>query len=188
NGFAAGTVYGFAGFGAAMIYMPVAANLLALDMAVAAFAISALASFATVVPKALAQVDRHGMLIMIACATLSASAGLYVLRVADVTMLRWAVVIVCAGTVVARIAGWRTRTKPTPRTRAAVGLGTGFVGGATGLLAPVMVLFQLSGRDSLARSRATAVVFLTVNSLLLLPLMALQGVLTATAVALGIAL
>ncbi|MFZ5964641.1 TSUP family transporter [Thalassococcus sp. BH17M4-6] len=186
--FVAGVVYGFAGFGAAMVVMPVAAMLLPIEMAVAAFNVSALSSLVTVVPRALPQIDRRGTMIMILSAAVSASLGIWVLRVADVTLLRWAVVGVCAITLVALLAGWRYATRPTPRTRAAVGFASGFVGGATGLMGPVMVLFQLAGRDSVATSRATAVVFLTLTSLLLLPLMAAQGLLTGTAVMLGIVL
>lgn len=62
---------------------------------------------------------------------------------------------------------------------------TGFVGGATGLLGPVLILFQLAGQDSIARSRATILVFLTITSTLLLPLMALQGALRPSAIPLG---
>ena len=50
----AGIVYGFAGFGAALIYMPVAVIFLAPVMAIAAFSVSAMSSVVTVFPKAFA--------------------------------------------------------------------------------------------------------------------------------------
>ncbi len=181
----AGIVYGFAGFGAALIFMPVASAILPVEAAVAAFAVSAAVSLVTVVPRAWAQVDRGAVAVLIASATLSASLGLWILRTTDVTAMRWAVLAVTAVTLAALVSGWRYRAVPTTATRGAVGLATGMVGGATGLLGPVMVLFQLAGRDSVARSRATALVFLTVTSILLLPLMALQGMLTRGAVMLG---
>ncbi len=184
--FVAGIVYGFAGFGAALVFMPLGSALLPIEVAVAAFAVSALSSFVTVVPRAWSLVDKGGVAVMVFCAAISASLGLWVLRVADLTALRWAVIAVTAVTLIALVAGWRYRTRPTLATRSAVGFATGFVGGATGLLGPVMVLFQLAGSDSIATSRATALVFLTVTSLLLLPLMAIQGMLTPPAVALGL--
>lgn len=70
--------------------------------------------------------------------------------------------------------------------RAGIGAAAGFVGGVSGLTGPIMVLFQLAGRDPIAVSRATTVVFLTTTSFLILPLMYLQGVLTGQAVALGL--
>lgn len=182
----AGAVYGFAGFGAALIFMPVASGLVPVEFAVAAFSVSALASMVTVVPQALPDIDRRAVAVMIAAASLSASAGIWVLRVADVTLLRWAVVLVTAVTLIALVSGWRYQAQVNLRMRGLVGVMTGFVGGATGLMGPVMVLFQLAGQDSVRRSRATAVVFLTTTSLILLPLLFLQGLLTAGAVILGV--
>ena len=184
----AGVVYGFAGFGSALIFMPVSVVFLQPAVAIAAFSVSALASFVTVLPKALPLVDRKAVSVLIASATISASFGLWVLRHVDVTVIRWGVVSVCAITLAALIAGWRYTVAPTLRTRISIGLATGFVGGVSGLLGPIMVLFQLAGRDSIATTRATTVVFLTVTSLLMIPLMYLQGILSVAAVALGLVL
>ena len=184
----AGVVYGFAGFGAALIFMPIAVIFVPPAVAIAAFAVSALASVFTVFPKALPLVDRRAVGVLIVSATLAASLGIWVLRVTDTTLIRWAVVVICGTTLAALIAGWRTAVAPTLRTRIGIGAATGFIGGLSGLLGPIMVLFQLAGRDAIATTRATTVVFLTVTSLLLLPLMYLQGVLTAAAVALGLIL
>lgn len=183
--FVAGVVYGFAGFGAALIFLPVAARVVPLEVAIAAFNISAVVSLFTVVPQAWAQVERRAVVLMVATATLSASAGIWVLRTADVTWLRWAVISVTFTTLVALVSGWRLRTLPTLRSRAGIGLGAGFLGGATGLLGPVLVVFQLAGGDSAARNRATTLVFLTVTSVLILPLLALQGLITWAVVPLG---
>ncbi|TMM54263.1 sulfite exporter TauE/SafE family protein [Sulfitobacter sabulilitoris] len=184
----AGIVYGFAGFGAALVFMPVASVFVPVEVAVAAFSVSALASLVTVVPRAWAQADRPATLWMIGCATLTAPLGIWVLRTTDVATLRWGLLIVVAVTLLALMTGWRYSTRPGRMTRAGVGLGTGFLGGATGLLGPIVILFQLSGGDTVARSRANTLVFLTVTSLLLLPFMALQGILSPEAVALGLVL
>lgn len=184
----AGIVYGFAGFGAALIYMPVAVIFLAPVMAIAAFSVSAMSSVVTVFPKALPLVNRKAVTVLILSATVSASFGIWVLRMTDVIVIRWAVVIFCGLTLVALIAGWRYRVEPTTGTRVMIGGAAGFVGGLSGLMGPIMVLFQLAGRDSISTTRATTVVFLTVTSILMLPLMAVQGVLTAQAVALGVVL
>ncbi|MCI5111511.1 MAG: sulfite exporter TauE/SafE family protein [Marivita sp.] len=181
----AGVVYGFAGFGAALIFMPVAVIFLPPAVAIAAFSVSALSSFVTVFPRAVPLVDRQAVTVLILSAAVAASLGFWVLRVADVTAIRWTVVTICAVTLIALIAGWRYAVTPSLRTRIVIGCATGFVGGVSGLLGPIMVLFQLAGRDSVATSRATTVVFLTSTSLLLLPLMYLQGLLTLEAVVVG---
>ncbi|WP_136637539.1 sulfite exporter TauE/SafE family protein [Pseudooceanicola onchidii] len=186
--FVAGVVYGFAGFGAALIFLPVAARVVPLEVAIAAFNLSAVASLVTVVPKAWKQVDRRAVWVQILCACLSASAGIFVLRTVDVTWLKWAMVLLIAATLIALIAGWRLKAEPTLRMRGYVGLLAGFFGGAVGLLGPAVVIFQLAGTESAARSRATTLVFLTVSSVLILPLMAAQGLITWAVVPLGLAM
>lgn len=184
--FIAGVVYGFAGFGAALVYLPVAARVLPLEIAIAVFNVSALASLVTVVPRAWAEVDRRAVSLQIVMACLSASAGIWVLKTTDVTLIRWVVIAVILVTLAALVSGWRVKAQPSLGTRGLVGLGAGFVGGSTGLLGPVAVVFQLAGPDSAARSRAASLVFLTVTSVLLLPLMAVQGLVTWAVVPLGL--
>ncbi len=184
----AGVVYGFAGFGAALVFMPVASAFIPVEMAVAAFAVSALASLVTVVPRAWGQADRRAVVLMIAVASLTLPLGLWILRSNDVTTMRWVVLGVASVTLVALISGWRYSARPTTAARAGVAAATGIVGGASGLVGPIMVLFQLGGQDSIARSRANSLVFLTLTGLAVAPLMALQGMLTPGAVALGLLL
>jgi len=184
----AGIVYGFAGFGAALVFMPVATAYIPVEMAVAAFAVSALASLVTVVPRAWTQADRPNLSMMIGVATLTLPIGLWILRTNDVTVMRWAVLSVTTITLIALISGWRYTAQPTINARIGVAGATGLVGGATGLVGPIMVLFQLSGQDGVARSRANTLVFLTATGLLTAPLMAVQGMLTPEAVALGLLL
>ncbi|MFP7673168.1 TSUP family transporter [Marivita sp. S0852] len=182
----AGFVYGFAGFGAALVFLPVGTIFLPPAVAIASFSVSSISSFVTVFPKALPLVDRKAVTILIVSATVSASLGIWVLTVTDVTILRWVVVTICGLTLCALIAGWRYELEPTAGARAGVGFAAGFVGGVSGLTGPIMVLFQLAGRDPVAVTRATTVVFLSTTSLLILPLMYLQNVLTVQAIALGL--
>ncbi|MCA1287651.1 sulfite exporter TauE/SafE family protein [Salipiger bermudensis] len=183
--FVAGLVYGFAGFGAALVFMPVGTIFLPVEAAIASFNLATIVSIFTVLPRALPLVDRRGTAAMVLCALPMVALGIWVLKQADVTLLRWAVIAVAAVTLVALVSGLRYRATPGPATRAAVAGATGFVGGSTGLLGPVLILFQLAGQDSVARSRATILVFLTITSTLLLPLMALQGALSPSAIPLG---
>ena len=183
--FAAGVVYGFAGFGAALIFMPVAVLFLSPEDAVAALSVSALASLVTVMPRAWRGAARRAALIMLAGACVTAPMGLWVLRNLDTTTLQWTISLTVALTLIALLRGWRVKTVPSPAARLGIGSATGLVGGATGLIGPVMVLFQLAGNDPVARSRANAVVFLALASASLLPFLALQGALSAGAVLLG---
>ncbi|WP_424968989.1 TSUP family transporter [Dinoroseobacter sp. S76] len=184
----AGLIYGFAGFGAALIFMPLATIFIAPSLAVGAFSLSALSSVFTVVPGALREADLRAVRFLLIAAVLATFPGVWVLRHLSGDVLQWAVSAVVIGTLVALIAGLRYTRPPGPRAWLSVGAGVGFLGGATGLNGPVLVLFQLGGQDEAARSRANTILVLTFSSLAFLPVMALQGAVPPGAVSLGLLL
>lgn len=184
----AGLVYGFAGFGSALVFMPVVTAIIPVELAIAAFSISALSSFVSLVPRAWKQADQPAVSLMVVCTALALPVGIYILGNNDVTTMRWAVLAVTTITLIALITGWRYSTRPSLVARAGVAVGTGLVGGATGLVGPIMILFQLGGQDNIQRSRANTLVFLTLTSLFIAPLMALQGMFGPDALILGLLL
>lgn len=186
--FVAGIVYGFAGFGAALIFMPVATAFLAPTLAVGAFSVSALISLVTVVPKAVRHCNRIHVGQLVLAAVVMMPLGLYALATWEITLLRWLVLLVAAGTLTSLVFGWRRKAGTGWRARFGIGGASGLVGGATGLVGPIAVLFQLSSTDGPERGRANTIVFLTLTSLLTLPLMWGQGILTENALWLGVLL
>lgn len=184
----AGLVFGFAGFGAALIFLPVAVALVPPELAVAAFSVSALSSLVTVVPRAFGQTDKRALGQLLLAAMLSFPLGVWVLRVGDEIAIRWAVSGVVLVTLAALVAGWRMRAAPGPVARLGVGAATGIVGGATGLTGPVVILFNLGAGAPAAVTRANTLVFLTFSALLLLPHLWVQGLLRPEALWLGLLL
>lgn len=185
---AAGLVYGFAGFGAALVAVPALAALYSPADAVGIFALSALASLVTVVPRAWREADRPAVAQLLVGAAVTLPIGLYVLRTAPTEVLRWAISLLVLGTVAALVTGWRRGGADGAPARVAVGAATGLVGGATGLTGPVVVLFQLSGRDGAERVRANIALFLSLLSVLMLPLLVITHVLGSRQAALGLIL
>ncbi|MDJ1009505.1 MAG: sulfite exporter TauE/SafE family protein [Paracoccaceae bacterium] len=184
--FAAGAIYGFAGFGAALLFMPIGARVTDPVTAVAMFAVAALGSALTVLPQAWAACDRRASLTVTAAALAVLPLGVAVLRAGDPEAIRLAVSAVVIATLAALMAGWRYRFTPGPAAWLGVGGAVGFLGGATGLNGPPLVLFQLGGQDGAARSRANTIVPLTLSSFAVLPVLALQGALAAPAIWLGL--
>ena len=184
----AGLVFGFAGFGSALVVMPVATLFLAPPVAVGSFFVSSLSSLVLVLPRAWSDCDRRASLYMVAVSSLTLPLGLLVLRHADPTPLRWAVLAAVTMTLLALLTGWRYVGRPTRLTRGAIAAATGFVGGAVGLNGPVIVVFNLAGSDPAARVRANNIVFLTLNSMVLLLTMALLGMLAGPTVWIGLLL
>lgn len=183
--FLAGVVYGFAGFGAALVYMPIATAFIAPALAVGAFSVSAIVSLVTVVPKALRQCDLRAVAQLMVASILLMPLGLYALGNWDISVLRWLVLGVTTVTLLSLVVGWRRKAGNGIWARFFVGGAAGLVGGATGLVGPIVVLFQLSSGDGAARGRANTIIFLTLTSLLTLPLMWAQGILGGQALWLG---
>ena len=186
--FLAGTVYGFTGFGAALVFMPISVALIAPAMAVAAFALTALIALVTVVPRAWGAVDKPGLGQMLLGTMLGFPLGIWALRVWDGTLIRLAVSAVVLLTLAVLVAGWRMAARPRPAARLGVGSATGLIGGATGVTGPVVILFNLGAGAPAAQTRANTLVFLTLCSGLLLGQLWLQGLLSPQAIWLGIVL
>lgn len=183
---AGGLVYGFAGFGAALVAVPILAAIYSPAQAVGIFAVCAPAAVLTVVPRAWREADRRATAQLLVGAAVTLPVGVWVLRTAPTVALQWVMSLVVLGTVAALLAGWRRRGRDHLRGRLGVGAATGLLGGATGLTGPVIVVFQLSGDGDATRVRANTSLFLSLLALLLLPLLALGGVLGAREVALGL--
>ncbi|MEM9320873.1 MAG: sulfite exporter TauE/SafE family protein [Pseudomonadota bacterium] len=181
----AGLVYGFAGFGSALIFIPVAARFLPPEIAIGAFSLSALASLATVVPGAWRVADRASTVRMIVAAVVATPLGVWLLRVADSDAIRLVISILVLVTLAALIAGWRFRVAPGAAAQCAVGAAGGLTGGATGLNGPVVILFNFGAGLSASKVRANTAVYLTISSLTFLPQLWAQGLLTPTTLVLG---
>jgi uncharacterized membrane protein YfcA len=182
--FVAGTVYGFAGFGAALIFMPVGTALLAAPVAVAAFSVAAAAALVTVVPGAWAAAERRVVAIMIGIAVVFTPAGVWALGALPGSVIRTAVSVIVLVTLAALVAGWRIRAAGWGA-RGAVAALSGLLGGATGLNGPPVILFNLGTDQPVAVTRANLTVFLTVGSLSFIPQFWAQGLLAPEALWLG---
>ncbi|MEM1352441.1 MAG: sulfite exporter TauE/SafE family protein [Pseudomonadota bacterium] len=185
---AAGLVYGFSGFGAALVYTPVAMLFIPAEVAIAAFSLSSLVSLFTVFPAAAQEADLKATGLMILAAIVATPLGVRALAVADPDVVRSVVAVIVLVTLTALVLGWRMTTKPTATRRVGIGAAAGIMGGMTGLAGPIVILFQLAGGDAAQRSRANLIIFLTVTSISFVPQLWLQGLLTPEALWLGLLL
>lgn len=89
----AGIVYGFAGFGAALVFMPLATTVVDPAVAIAAFSVSALASLVTIVPQAWPNADIKETFTLIGAAFVTTPFGVWLLKVGDAAAISLAVSI-----------------------------------------------------------------------------------------------
>ena len=184
---AAGTVYGFAGFGAALLFMPVATRIVEPSVAVPVFAFSSMGSLVTVFPDAARAADGKAWL-GLGAALLTLPLGLWILAAGDPLALRWGVSVVVLGTLALLVAGVRYRVTPGRAAWAGVGAAVGVLGGATGVNGPPMILFQLGGTEGVARARANTIVVLSGSSAAIPLVLWLQGRMTPGIAVLGLLL
>ncbi len=183
--FLAALVYGFAGFGSALVFMPLAVIFLPPPLAIAAFSLSALASLVTVIPKAWKVADRPQTLLMVGMSLVTMPLGIALLRFTPEVTIRTFVCILTLVTLAVLLAGWKVPLKGGNGLRAAVGALSGITGGSTGLNGPPVILFNLGSEQSVAVTRGNLACFLTFNSLLMMPMLWLQGLIDGPAVWLG---
>ncbi len=184
----AGGVYGFAGFGSALVFIPFGVAFVEPVVVIPAFYLSALISLVTVVPRAIPKAEPRTSITLVVSSIVAAPLGVYLLLNLSEDVLRWSVSIIAGIALTALLSGWRYTTPPGLVATAGVGAAAGAMGGATGLNGPIVILFRLGGQDSAAQTRANMLIFLTFNSLLVLPVMAVQGALSWPAAWLGLVL
>lgn len=173
--FIAGVVRGFAGFGSAMIIMPVASAVLSPVEAVI-FLICA----EIIGPLPNARAAWHagtprdvGRLVL--GAALALPFGVWALSVMDATLFGWTVSLSVIVLLALTASGWRlegTLSKPLVIATGAVG---GFMTGFAGIPGPPVIMLYMASKLPVAVIRANFLLYLVALDLLLFPLLWLLG-------------
>lgn len=159
-----GFVGGFAGFGGAMIFMPVASALIDPRLAATAYLITSTVLMMPLVRNAMRICTWRTVLPSAAGASLTAPIGAAILAVGDPIAIRWCLSIVVLGLLVLIASGWRYAGEPRPAVSTAVGGIAGFFGGVAQIAGPPVIVFWMSGPSAPAVVRANLIVFFTIVS------------------------
>lgn len=183
----AGIGVGFAGFGAALVFLPLALVHFAPVEAVGIFSIAMLGTLGTLAPRHARRADRGTTLTILACGTVGMVAGLPIMVQADPFLLRVAICVLGIATVVALGMGLRYRVPDGRWSRGGLGLLAGASWGAFGLVSPVFALVGLGYRGEARATRDGIALALPILNVLLIALLWGTGLLTDRAIALGLA-
>jgi uncharacterized protein len=175
---AGGLARGFSGFGAALIFVPLASVALGpqraapLMLALEALAIAALT------PGAWPLADRRevGWLALGALAGTPLGAALLVLG--DPLALRWGVAGVILALLGLVMSGWRFRGTPGPRLSLGVGLAGGVLGGVAMVSGPPVIAYLLGRETPAQRVRASFALYLAAGGVIAGITYAAAGLLT----------
>lgn len=181
----AGIVRGFAGFGGALIYLPVAAQFVSPLWAVVTVVTLELFGPLAIVPSALKQAHRRDLLLLTGGSLCLIPVGLATLAVVPAEAFRYILSTICLLLVACLLLGLRYRGALRPPLIAGVGGASGFLGGLLGVPGPPVVLFYMASALPVQVVRANVLLYLVLFDFQLLAIIGLRGDLELTPLLLG---
>jgi uncharacterized protein len=181
----AGVVRGFAGFGSALIYVPLIAALYGPHIATVSFVLMDYVCVAPLVIRALPRCRWREILPAFAAAVITVPLGTMTQKALDPTVLRWGMSGLVILFVVLLSSGWRYPWKQGALAAACAGALSGFTGGAAQMPGPPAILYWLGGSEPAIHIRSNLLVFMMTVGLMLVASYAWHGLMTAKPIALG---
>lgn len=155
----AGVARGFSGFGAALIFMPMASALVGPKIAATTLLVTDLVMTAPMISPAIPFVRKQEIALLTLGAVPALPLGAWALTVLDPLMLRWIIVLLVAAALVLLMSGWRYRGTPHAAMTLGVGIFSGLGSGISQIGGPPVMAYLLGGSSEARALRATTVVY-----------------------------
>lgn len=182
----AGLVRGFAGFGTAMIFLPVASSVVSPIWALTIMVVMDVIGPLPNVPRALRDGHPRDVLRLSAGMLLALPLGVWLLSVMAPDAYRYAVSIIALVLLAALIMGLRYRGVLNKKLIFGTGAIGGFLAGSTGLAGPPVIMLYMASTHPAAVIRANLMLFLICADAMMLGVFALNGMLSVTPVVMGL--
>jgi uncharacterized membrane protein YfcA len=157
--FVSGTARGFSGFGAALIFMPLASSLAAPRLVAALLLVIDFVSAAPLVPNAFRHADRKATAVMVAGALVGVPIGTWFLSRLDPVTTRWIISGFVTALLALLLSGWRYRGKDHAAISVGVGGVSGFCSGLAQTGGPPIVGYWLGRPLAAPIARANILLF-----------------------------
>lgn len=177
-GLAAGLSRGFSGFGAALIFIPVAARLVGPKMASAMLPLIDGILTLPLIRPAWGVGSRRDVSLMVLGALLGIPTGTAVLALADPLLLRWLIEGLALVMLLLLMSGWRYHGQPHAALTAGVGGISGLFSGIAQIGGPPVVAYWLGGQTPAATTRASIILFFAAGNVISIVSYAVGGLLT----------
>jgi hypothetical protein len=164
----AGLVRGFAGFGTALIYLPVAAQVLSPVWAIATMIVFDILGPASIAPRALRDAHPPDLARLFAGTAVGLPLGLAILFAVTPETFRYAVSVTALVMLACLASGLRYRGTLTPPLVYGTGGIAGITGGAAGIPGPPVILVYLASPLPAATARANVLLYLLGYDLMIL--------------------
>lgn len=175
--FLAGLARGFSGFGAAMIYVPIAAASLGPVVAMPVLLIADLAVASPMIAHAFKSCSWSDVRRVAVGGLIGLPIGNQILTALDPITVRWAVTVLIFTSLWLMLSSWRIPARPTAVVAAGVGLVSGLMSGLAQIGGPPVVMYWLSAGIETVRMRANLIVYFAILMWSSLALFALRGLL-----------
>ncbi|MEQ9694084.1 sulfite exporter TauE/SafE family protein [Shimia sp. SDUM112013] len=186
--FVAGMVRGFAGFGTALVYLPVAAQFMPPVWAILTVAAMDIFGPLPNLPGTVRIAHKRDLMRLFIGTVIALPIGLLVIVSVNPDIIRYVISGIALGMLVVLIAGLRYRGTVTAPMVYGIGGGAGFLGGVAGLPGPPVILFYMASPHGPAVIRANTNVYLFGYDLLLIAVLAITAQLAALPFVLGLLL
>jgi uncharacterized protein len=174
----AGLARGFSGFGAALIFVPIAASLIGPQKASPLLLITDAIVALPLIYSAWGKARKADVALMAIGGLAGAPIGTWILKSGDATSLRWLIAAITAGTLALLLSGWRYHGQPKKPYTIAVGAISGLFSGIAQIGGPPVVAYWLGGAQRADIMRASTILFFAVSSATTLVSYAVGGLLT----------
>ncbi|KQT52970.1 hypothetical protein ASG54_07615 [Aureimonas sp. Leaf460] len=164
--FLAGSARGFSGFGAALIFIPLASAVVGPKLASATLLVVDAILTLGMLPAAFRLADRREVATMALGAVVGVPLGTLALAVVDPVLLRWAICSLAFLLLLFLISGWRYLGRPHTALTVGVGGIAGVFSGAAQLGGSPVVAYWLSGSSAGARVRANVIAYFAVSTVI----------------------
>ena len=185
---AAGMVRGFSGFGTAMVFLPLAGQVVPPVTAVAILVVMDAFGPLPNLPRAWRDGQPADVGRLLAGTVVTLPLGLMALGIMAPEAFRAVVGTVALAMVAALICGLRYRGRLVPPMVYGIGSAAGFLGGVAGVPGPPVILFYMASPLPAAAVRGNTMLYLFAFDLLILSALGLRGDLTLHAVGVGLAM
>jgi uncharacterized protein len=163
---AAGLSRGFSGFGAALIFIPVAARLVGPQLASAMLPVIDGVLAAPLIKPAWSVASRPAVSMMVLGALVGIPLGTVVLALADPLVLRWLIEGLAVAMLLLLLSGWRYHGKPHGALTVAVGMLSGLFSGIAQIGGPPVVAYWLGGETRADATRASIILFFAAGNII----------------------
>src|SRR3984893_11088822 len=180
--FLSATARGFSGFGAALIFMPLASSLAAPRLVAALLLIIDFVAAAPLLPNAWREADSKATAIIVIGALIGVPLGTYFLTRLDPVTTRWIISCFVIALLLLLISGWRYRGKDYVPLSIGIGALSGFCSGLAQTGGPPIVGYWLGRPIASAIARANILLFFAASDFFSVVRYSLTGLITADAV------